>query len=163
MSNKDALSRSLVEICSERRILIATAESCTGGMIAAAITDVPGSSAAFDRGFVTYSNEAKQDMLGVTSDTLQKFGAVSEQTAIEMAEGALKNSRASIAVSVTGVAGPGGGTPDKPVGLVHLGLASTNKPGLHREFRFGPLERDEIREATVLESLKILLTSISGD
>ncbi len=103
--------------------MMSAAESCTGGLIAACMTDMSGSSAIFDRGFVTYSNEAKVDMLGVSRETLAEFGAVSEQVAGEMAAGALARSRAQIAVAVTGIAGPTGGTPDKPVGLVYIGIA----------------------------------------
>ena len=108
--------------------MLATAESCTGGMIAAAITDVAGSSEFFDRGFITYSNQSKIDMLGVLPETLEHHGAVSEQTASEMALGALNASRATCAVSVTGIAGPGGGTADKPVGLVCMGVALRGGP-----------------------------------
>ncbi|MBN8521373.1 MAG: CinA family protein [Alphaproteobacteria bacterium] len=108
--------------------MLATAESCTGGMIAAMITDVPGSSAYFDRGFVTYSNESKRDQLKVPDTILEQYGAVSEQTALWMAEGALAHSRALIAVSVTGIAGPGGGSADKPVGLVYIACARRNSP-----------------------------------
>ncbi|MEX0344093.1 MAG: CinA family protein [Rhizobiaceae bacterium] len=103
--------------------MIATAESCTGGMIAAALTDIAGSSDVFERGFVTYSNQAKVELLGVSVETLLEHGAVSQQTAAEMAIGAARHSGADIAVSVTGIAGPGGGTPEKPVGLVYLGFA----------------------------------------
>ena len=101
-----------------RGLMLVLAESCTGGLASAAITEIPGSSAWFERGFVTYSNEAKMEMLGVTAKTLEKFGAVSEETAREMALGALKNSHANVAISITGIAGPAGGTPEKPVGTV---------------------------------------------
>ena len=117
------LARAIVDKASAEGLMLATAESCTGGLVAGAITDVPGASAVLERGFVTYSNEAKAEMLGVAPTTIARFGAVSREVALEMAEGALARSRADIAVSITGVAGPGGGTPGKPVGLVWFGLA----------------------------------------
>lgn len=118
MMDIESLCSSILQMCRDDGILLATAESCTGGMIAAALTDIAGSSDVFDRGFVTYSNEAKMDMLGVTSETLDAHGAVSRETAISMAEGALLNSQAEIAVAVTGIAGPTGGSEEKPVGTV---------------------------------------------
>ena len=123
MDDAGELAAKLVSACDRLGLVLATAESCTGGMVAAAITDVPGSSAVFDRGFVTYSNAAKADMLGVADATLEAHGAVSSETAAEMALGAVARSRADIAVAVTGIAGPGGGTALKPVGLVHLAIA----------------------------------------
>ncbi|WP_290771945.1 CinA family protein [Hoeflea sp.] len=138
--------------------MIATAESCTGGLIAAAITDIAGSSAVFDRGFVTYSNGAKQDMLGVRAATLEAYGAVSAQVATEMVLGARRRSRADIAVSVTGVAGPGGGSPDKPVGLVWMGLSGPGDLTSAAELRWDPSwSRDMIRAATVCAALEALL------
>ena len=136
--------------------MLATAESCTGGLISSAITNESGSSAYFDRGFVTYSNEAKMEMLGVSHETLSQFGAVSEQTAIEMVQGALKNSNADIAVSVTGIAGPTGGTPEKPVGLVYIGCATADNASA-KAYNFNDMSREEVRENTVSEALKILL------
>lgn len=118
-----ALAQQIVDKAGAEGLMLATAESCTGGMIAAAITDVPGSSAVLDRGFITYSNEAKSEMLGVPLETIARYGAVSRLVARAMAEGALARSRADIAVSVTGIAGPSGGTAQKPVGLVWFGLA----------------------------------------
>ena len=131
-----ALASRLSRRLRKRGWSIVTAESCTGGLVAGALTAIPGSSDVVDRGFVTYSNEAKMDMLGVPEALLRAFGAVSEPVARAMAEGALAKSRAGIAVSITGVAGPGGGTPDKPVGLVHFGLARKDKPTIatHRIF-----------------------------
>ncbi|SOE18750.1 nicotinamide-nucleotide amidase [Hoeflea halophila] len=138
--------------------MVATAESCTGGLIAAAITDIAGSSAVFDRGFVTYSNEAKQDMLGVRAATLEAYGAVSAQVATEMVLGARRRSRADIAVSVTGVAGPGGGSRDKPVGLVWMGLSGPGDLTSASELRWDPSwSRDMIRAATVCAALEALL------
>jgi nicotinamide-nucleotide amidase len=150
----------LLAECRELKLFVATAESCTGGLVAGAITEIPGSSEIFDRGFVTYSNKAKQEMLGVAARTLLQYGAVSAQTAIEMAEGALKNSRADVAVAITGVAGPGGGTAQKPVGLVHFACARRGRQTAHVERRFGPLPRDEIRTASVKQALNMLLDAV---
>ncbi|MEM6461638.1 MAG: nicotinamide-nucleotide amidohydrolase family protein [Pseudomonadota bacterium] len=157
MSDIAHLSKTLVDQMTRSGQMVATAESCTGGMIAAAITDTAGSSAVLDRGFVTYSNAAKQDMIGVSIATLEAHGAVSKQTAIEMAEGALARSRADIAVSVTGVAGPGGGTSEKPVGLVHMALARRGGQTAHKELQLGDIGRDAVRRATVAEALKLLV------
>src|ERR1700710_798876 len=121
----------------EYHLTVVTAESCTGGLVAGALTDIAGSSAVLDRGFVTYTNEAKHQMLGVPSDTLNGFGAVSRETAEAMARGALGNANADIVVAVTGIAGPGGGSAEKPVGLVHFAAASRNGDLNHRERRFG--------------------------
>src|SRR5258708_1050490 len=132
MSGSDAraLSRSLLDLCRMRKLTIATAESCTGGLVAGALTDIPGSSDVIDRGFVTYSNDAKRAMLGVKATTLATFGAVSKETATAMAIGALEKAGVDLAVSITGIAGPGGATPGKPVGLAHFAAAS-------REGRWG--------------------------
>ncbi|TRL41492.1 CinA family protein [Rhizobium straminoryzae] len=135
---------------------IATAESCTGGMIAGALTEISGSSAVVDRGFVTYSNAAKMDLVGVTPATLDRFGAVSRETALQMARGALFRSLADSAVAVTGIAGPGGGSAEKPVGLVHLAAMSRKGTLLHREMRYGDLGRDGIRTATIRTALEML-------
>ena len=136
---------------------MATAESCTGGLLAAVITTVPGSSDVFERGFVTYSNAAKVECLGVSPRILETFGAVSEEAAREMAAGALAHSAASIALSITGIAGPGGGSPAKPVGLVHFGLAQRSGAIFAVEKRFGELGRDAIRSAAVATALDLLL------
>lgn len=152
-----ALAQALLTTCVTNGLLVATAESCTGGLVAGAITDVPGSSQIFDRGFVTYSNAAKQEMLGVTAGTLQARGAVSRETAAEMAAGALARSKADIAVAVTGVAGPDGGTAEKPVGLVHFACARRGGTVSHVERRFGALPRDEIRAGSVVQALQMLL------
>jgi nicotinamide-nucleotide amidase len=138
-----------------RKLMCATAESCTGGLIAGLLTAVPGSSDVVERGFVTYSNRAKTEMLGVPAGTIADHGAVSRETAEAMARGALARSGAQVAVAVTGVAGPGGGSPDKPVGLVFIAAAG---PGRARvsEKHFGPLSRDAIREATVVAALAML-------
>lgn len=152
----------LLDAYKARGWTIATAESCTGGMVAAALTDVPGSSAVVDRGFVTYSNEAKSQMLGVAQNLIATHGAVSEPVARAMAEGALAHSLADVAVSITGVAGPGGGTATKPVGLVHFGLARTGAQTRHLERRYGDLSRAEIRERARTDAL-MLLAGALGD
>ncbi len=152
----EALARKIVFRFTDLGWRIATAESCTGGLIAGALTDIAGSSAVVDRGFVTYSNEAKVDMLGVSQTTLAEFGAVSRQTALQMAAGALSRSRADVAVAVTGIAGPGGGSPEKPVGLVHLAAKARDGRSLHHEMHYGDLGRDGIRRATVRTALEML-------
>lgn len=154
------LADEIVSGYAQRGWMIATAESCTGGMVAAAITDIPGSSAVFDRGFVTYSNAAKIDMLGVASATLAAHGAVSAETAKDMASGALAHSKAHVAVAVTGVAGPSGGTPDKPVGLVHFACLVKGGAIVHVERRFGSLDRAEIRRLSVEQSLHLLMAAL---
>lgn len=146
----------LLADCRDAKIKIATAESCTGGLIAALLTEIPGSSDVVERGFVTYSNEAKRDSLGVPGDLIADFGAVSEPVARAMAEGALNNSRAQISVSVTGVAGPGGGTALKPVGLVHFGAARRGRRIIHEMQRFGDIGREEIRMKSVEFALELL-------
>ena len=135
---------------------IATAESCTGGLVAGLLTAVPGSSAVVERGFVTYSNEAKADLVGVPMALIAAHGAVSEPVARAMAEGALARSRAEAAVSITGIAGPGGGSADKPVGLVHFALAAEGRPTRHVERRFGDPGRAEIRRLSVEQALALL-------
>ncbi|HEX8899983.1 CinA family protein [Vitreimonas sp.] len=139
-----------------RGFKIATAESCTGGLIAASLAAIPGASASLERGFVTYSNEAKTEMLGVPADLIQRIGAVSRDVAIAMAEGAIAKSRADIAVAVTGIAGPDGGTPEKPVGLVHMAASRRGGATIHEEKRFGDLGRHEIQLATVLAAFDLL-------
>lgn len=135
---------------------IATAESCTGGRIAALLTEVPGSSAVVERGFVTYSNQAKAEMLGVSADLIAEHGAVSKSVARAMAQGALVRSQAEVAVAVTGIAGPGGATATKPVGLVHFGLAVRDRPTLHLERRYGDLGRATVRGHAVEDALSLL-------
>ncbi|MDX2158771.1 MAG: CinA family protein [Hyphomicrobiaceae bacterium] len=146
----------LLAMLRQRGLSLATAESCTGGLIAALITDIPGSSDVFDRGFVTYSNDAKTDMLGVRSEVLTSHGAVSREAALAMAEGALLHSISQIAIAVTGLAGPGGGTREKPVGLVHLAAARIGSLPQHREYRFGPLSREAIRIQAVEVALALI-------
>jgi nicotinamide-nucleotide amidase len=146
----------LLEACRQRKLMLATAESCTGGLIAGLLTEIPGSSDVVERGFVTYSNAAKTEQLGVPADLIAKHGAVSEPVARAMAEGALAQSRADLAVAVTGVAGPGGGTPTKPVGLVHVAVARRGGSTVHQELRLGDLGRGPIRMATVEAALALL-------
>ncbi len=136
--------------------MLATAESCTGGLIAAALTSVPGSSAVVHGGFVTYANRAKIEMIGVPEDMLLSYGAVSEPVAKAMARGALERADVDVAIAVTGVAGPGGGSVEKPVGLVHFGLAHGDTVA-HRRETFGDIGRDAIREATVRVALEMVL------
>src|SRR5206468_7802391 len=134
----------------------AAAESCTGGLVAATLTEIAGSSDVFERGFVTYSNEAKQTMLGVTPTTLTSYGAVSRETALEMAKGALAHAPVDLAVSITGIAGPGGAVEGKPVGLVHFGAAARGGRLVHRERRYGDIGRAQVRHASVIEALAML-------
>ncbi|MBB6309733.1 CinA family protein [Xanthobacter tagetidis] len=138
-------------------LMLATVESCTGGLVAGALTAVAGSSDVVERGFVTYSNRAKSELVGVPEAVLAAYGAVSEQTARAMAEGAIARAPVQAAVSVTGVAGPGGGSTEKPVGLVHFGCAVVGGETVHRRMLFGELGRDEIRRRSVLVALDLLL------
>ncbi|MBY5740092.1 CinA family protein [Rhizobium leguminosarum] len=137
-------------------LMVSTAESCTGGLIAGALTEISGSSAVVDRGFVTYTNSAKIEMLGVQAETLLRFGAVSEETARQMVHGALFRSRADIAVAVTGIAGPGGGSAEKPVGLVHLAAKSRAGTLIHRKMLYGDIGRSEVRLATIRTALEMV-------
>ena len=164
MSGSDirALSRSLLDLCRMRKLTIATAESCTGGLVAGALTDIPGSSDVIDRGFVTYSNDAKRVMLGVNATTLATFGAVSKETATQMAVGALERASVDLAVAITGLAGPGGATPGKPVGLVHFAVAARDGRIVHREQRYGAIGRSAVRERSVVEALRMLLELARG-
>ena len=148
----------LLNLCRERSLRLATAESCTGGMIAAALTDIPGSSDVFDRGFVTYSNVAKQDMLGVPESLIADVGAVSEAVAKAMAEGALRHSQADMAVSVTGIAGPGGATEHKKVGLVYIAVADKVET-ICKEWHFDG-NRKAVRQQAVEAALGMMLERI---
>lgn len=143
----------LIDLCRSKGLLLATAESCTGGLIAGLVTSIAGSSDIFDAGFVTYSNAAKTRMIGVPAKLIARVGAVSEEVARAMAEGALAHSRAALAVAVTGVAGPGGGSALKPVGLVHCAAARLNHGPVHRELRLGGIGRTEVRLATVAAAI----------
>jgi nicotinamide-nucleotide amidase len=146
----------LLDAAKAEGLKIATAESCTGGLIAASLAAVPGASAALERGFVTYSNEAKIEMLGVAADLIRERGAVSKEVALAMAAGALTHSPADLAVAVTGIAGPDGGTPEKPVGLVHIAAARRDGDTLHEEKRFGDIGRHEIQVQTVAAALDLM-------
>ena len=157
-----ALAAQVLRACDARRLMVATAESCTGGMVAAALTDIPGSSSVVERGFVTYSNAAKAELLGVAMGLIDTHGAVSEPVARAMAEGALAHSRADLAVSVTGVAGPGGGTAAKPEGLVHFACARRSGATAHTRIEFGALGRDRVRAASVQQALTMLLNAAEG-
>lgn len=150
------LAEEVLRLARGAGLMIATAESCTGGLVSAALTEVPGSSEAMDRGFVTYSNAAKTALLDVPADLIARHGAVSEEVARAMAEGALQAAGSGLSVSVTGVAGPGGGTDAKPVGLVHFAAARRGRPTIARQRRFGDLGRAEIRRRSVLVALELL-------
>ena len=163
MSDMGELADRFLKACARRKILVATAESCTGGMIISLLTDIPGSSSMVDRGFVTYSNEAKTEMIGVSPATLDKFGAVSSETAQEMAAGALARSRAGITLAVTGIAGPDGGSAEKPVGLVWFGMALTGKPVVTEKRQFENRGRDFIRRETVRHALTMGLAALEAD
>lgn len=150
------LSRLVIDDARKRSLRIVTAESCTGGLVAAAICAIPGASDVFERGFIAYTNRAKQELLGISGDLIADLGAVSEPVARMMAEGALENSHAHVAVAVTGVAGPGGGTPMKPVGTVHLATSRSNQSVRHRMEMFDLDSRWEIQMAAVQSALDML-------
>ena len=145
----------LIALCRSRKLMLATAESCTGGLIAALITSVSGSSDVLDCGFVTYSNQAKTRLIGVPAALIRQHGAVSEEVARAMAEGALEKSNASMALAVTGIAGPGGGTAMKPVGLVHCAAARRGHPTRHRQLLLGDIGRENVRLRTVAEAVEM--------
>jgi nicotinamide-nucleotide amidase len=149
-------AKRVLELCRARGLHVATAESCTGGLVAAALTEIAGSSDVVDRGFVTYSDDAKRAMLGVPAATLKRYGAVSAQTAKAMAAGALKNSRADLAVSITGIAGPGGGSRQKPVGLVYFAAAGRDGRRIARKRLYGKIGRRRVRQRSVAEALALL-------
>ena len=151
-----ARATALIEACKAAGVTLATAESCTGGLVAALLTEVAGSSAVVDRGFVTYSNAAKTELLGVPAELIAAEGAVSESVARAMAGGARIRAGVPLAVAITGIAGPGGGTATKPVGLVHFGLAADGAPTAHRKREFGDLGRAEVRWRAVDEALTLL-------
>jgi nicotinamide-nucleotide amidase len=151
---------SLLDAYRHKGLKIATVESCTGGLVAALLTEISGSSAVVERGFVTYSNEAKTELVGVPADLIAAHGAVSEPVARAMAEGALAHSYADVAVGITGVAGPTGGTATKPVGLVHFGLARRGAETIHLERRYGDLGRESVRHRAVEDALSLLEQAI---
>ncbi|KQW83771.1 CinA family protein [Brevundimonas sp. Root1279] len=152
----DSLAREVIRTADAKGLMIATAESCTGGLVSGALTAIAGSSAVVDRGFVTYSNAAKSDLVGVPATLIEAHGAVSEPVARAMAQGAVANSAAQVSVSVTGIAGPGGGSPDKPVGLVHFAAAGPSGV-VHIEQRFGDIGREAVRLESVRMALRLLL------
>ena len=146
----------LLDRCKAKKLTVATAESCTGGLVAAAISEISGSSLVLDRGFVTYSNEAKQQMLGVTPATIDVYGAVSTECAEEMAKGALAHAQVDLAVSITGIAGPTGAVPGKPIGLVYFCAASRSGRIVAHDRKFGDIGRSQVRRASVLQALALL-------
>lgn len=150
------LASALIASATSRQFKIATAESCTGGLVAAAITAIPGASAVLERGFVTYSNEAKAEMLGVPTELIERRGAVSQEVALAMVEGALKHSHADIAVAITGIAGPDGGSEEKPVGLVHIAAGRRGGPRLHEEHRFGDIGRNSVQAESAVAALTLI-------
>ena len=156
-------AKRLLDICKRKNLILATAESCTAGLVAGTLAEVPGISSMLDRGFITYSNQAKQDMLGVSAATLEKHGAVSRETAEEMARGALAHAPVDLAVSVTGIAGPDGGSEEKPVGLVHFAVASRSGHLIHAEKRFGNIGRYEVRKQSVLQAFRMLHDLAEGE
>jgi nicotinamide-nucleotide amidase len=151
------LAREVVALCTAKNVMVATAESCTGGLVAGAITEISGASQVLERGFITYSDQAKIEMLGVMPITLRQYGAVSKDVALEMAHGALSRSEAGISISITGIAGPSGGTTGKPVGLVHFGGRHYKGKMIHREMNFGDIGRHEIRMGAVEIALEMII------
>lgn len=156
-------AEALLAACRARGWRVATAESCTGGLVAALLTEIAGSSDVVECGYVTYSNAAKAGMLGVDPEMIQAAGAVSQEVARAMAEGALAQSAADLAIAITGIAGPGGATSTKPVGLVHFGLAVRGRPTLNLERRYGPLGRERVRVAAVDDALGLLEKAASAE
>jgi nicotinamide-nucleotide amidase len=155
-----ALATRVLEACQARGFRLATAESCTGGLIAACLTEIAGSSSVVERGYVTYDNRAKQEMLGVPLDLLQRVGAVSEEVALAMAAGARARAGVELAIAVTGIAGPGGATATKPVGLVHIALAAADAPGRHERHLFTG-DRSAVRRASLDAALALILRSVA--
>jgi nicotinamide-nucleotide amidase len=152
----------VLDLCRAKGLRLATAESCTGGLLAAALTEIAGSSAVVECGFVTYANAAKQSMLGVSEAILERHGAVSRQTAAAMAQGALDRSQADVAVSITGIAGPGGGGAGKPVGLVHFAAATRGGARIDREARYGDIGRRSVRLMAVAQALAMIELVAAG-
>ncbi len=151
-------AKKILQIAEGKGLKISTAESCTGGLVSALLTEIAGSSAAFERGFVTYSNQAKHELLGVKQDTLKKFGAVSKETAYAMAKGAIKNSKADISVAITGIAGPNSDSTSKPVGLVYIAISSKSKIQIRKFNFFG--NRNQVRESSLIAALSMLENAI---
>ncbi len=151
-----AAANALLELCKAKKLTLATAESCTGGLVAAALSEIPGSSLVLDRGFVTYSNKAKQQMLGVTPATIDVYGAVSRECAEEMAKGALAHASVDLAVSITGIAGPTGAVPGKPIGLVFFCAAARSGRVIAHDRKYGDIGRGNVRRVSVLQALAML-------
>jgi nicotinamide-nucleotide amidase len=149
-------ARALLALCQKKKLTLATAESCTGGLLAAVLTEIPGSSLVVDRGFVTYTNEAKEQMLGVAPTTIETYGAVSRECAEEMAKGALAHAGTSLAVSITGIAGPTGAVPGKPIGLVFFAAASRGGRMIEHDRKYGDVGRTEVRRKSVQQALAML-------
>lgn len=156
-------AENLLAICKRKNLLVATAESCTAGLVAGTLTEIPGVSSILDRGYITYSNDAKHEMLGVSRDILDRHGAVSAETAEAMVRGVLGHSRVHLAVSVTGIAGPDGGSEKKPVGLVFFGGATRSGKIVTSEKRYGNIGRDKVRKQSVLEAFRILHDLAEGE
>lgn len=156
-------AQALLDLCRQKKLTLGLAESCTGGLLAATLTDIPGSSRVLERGFVTYSNEAKQQ-IGVAAATIERYGAVSRETSEAMAKGVLANAPVTLAAAITGIAGPDGGTPEKPVGLVHFAVAASRSGKLvHHEHRFGDIGRFEVRRLAVLRAITMLRELAKGE
>ena len=156
-------AKNLLAICKRKNLLVATAESCTAGLVAGTLTEIPGVSSILDRGYITYSNEAKHEMLGVPRDVLDTHGAVSAQTAEAMVRGVLGRSRVHLAVSVTGIAGPDGGSEKKPVGLVFFGAGTRGGKLVSVEKRYGDIGRDKVRKQSVLQAFRLLHDLAEGE
>jgi nicotinamide-nucleotide amidase len=154
-------AKTLLDELQRHSLLVATAESCTGGLLAGLLTEIPGASGMVERGFVTYSNASKTDLLGVDAVLIERHGAVSDEVARAMAEGALSHAPVHIAAAVTGIAGPDGGSMEKPVGLVYIAVSRRGEPTLLREFRFGNLGRQEIRLRSVKEAIDLMRAALS--
>lgn len=156
-------AQALLDLCVHKKLTLAVAESCTGGLLTAALTEIPGSSRVLDRGYVTYSNEAKQQ-IGVSAATLDRYGAVSRETAEAMAKGVLANAPVTLSAAITGIAGPGGETADKPVGLVHFAVAASRSGKLiHHEHRYGEIGRAQVRRFSVLRAIGMLRDLADGE
>jgi len=157
----DELARLVLTLAREAGLMLATVESCTGGLVAGALTAIPGSSDVVDRGFITYSNAAKTALVGVPESLLAAQGAVSEPVARDMAEGGLRAAGVGVAVAITGIAGPGGGSADKPVGLVHFAVARAGRLTIHQEMRYGDIGREAVRLEAVRTALEMLAEALS--
>jgi nicotinamide-nucleotide amidase len=158
----ETLARLLIDEAREKKLRLAAVESCTGGLVAGSICAISGASDVFERGFVTYTNRAKSEMVGVPGDLIADHGAVSEPVARMMAEGGLANSNAHVAVAITGIAGPGGGTPMKPVGTVHFAVARANRSVAHRHEHFEGRSREEVQLAAIQTALEMLREAVAG-